>query len=255
VEVLRRPAESVCVNLLAVPGEHRPDYFANLLGMLEDLRNRSGRPHWLIVDEAHHVLPARGGDERRVPDFGAVVLVTLDPRHLDPLVLKRMNIVLAVGKQPRTTLSVAADVLGEGAPRAIARDLRKGEALLWQRGKKRSHLIELLPSTLKRRRHRRKYTEGELPPDRSFYFRGPDGGVSVRAYNLYIFAELAQTVDDTTWQHHLAEGDFSQWIETSVKDRKLAKDIARVERDADLDPATSRKEVRALIEQRYAPPA
>ena len=52
-------------------------------------------------------------------------------------------------------------------------------------------------------RHTRKYAEGELGEDKSFYFRGPDNALNLRAQNLTIFLQMADGVDDQTWRHHL----------------------------------------------------
>jgi hypothetical protein len=72
--------------------------------------------------------------------------------------------------------------------------------------------------TGERRRHQRKYAFGELGPDRSFWFRGPENKLNLRAQNLTVFLQLADGVDDGTWLHHLRRGDYSRWIGESVKD-------------------------------------
>jgi hypothetical protein len=41
-----------------------------------------------------------------------------------------------------------------------------------------------LPLRGGRRRHRRKFAEGELGEDKRFYFHGPDGRLELRAQNL-----------------------------------------------------------------------
>jgi hypothetical protein len=175
----------------------------------------------------------------------------LEPGRISPGAVERVTAVLAVGKQPRATLEKAADLLGEPAPRTAPSDLRIGEGMLWQRGEPRGHLIEIVPPTLKRQRHRRKYAEGELPPERSFYFRGPNGALNLRASNLHEFVALVRSVDEATWQYHLQAGDYSRWIEMSIKDKTLAREVAQLERS----PRAQRDTMRRLIERRYAPPA
>jgi hydroxymethylpyrimidine pyrophosphatase-like HAD family hydrolase len=255
IAVLQKPAQNVCVSLLGVPGEQRPAYFGHLLQALEDLRIATGRPHWFIIDEAQHVLPQQDGTAigSVSVEFASVVLVTLDPRRINTGVLQRVTDVVAVGKLPGALLAVSAELCGESPPQPREFRLRKGQALIWQRRKKRAHLVELMSPSIKRRRHRRKYTEGELPDERSFYFRGPDGALNLRASNLNTFVELASGVDDATWQHHLQAGDYSRWIDGSIKDPKLARSVARVERSV-RPPNDTRTEIRELIEERYAPP-
>jgi hypothetical protein len=101
------------------------------------------------------------------------------------------------------------------------------------------------------RRHIRKYTEGELPPDRSFFFRGPQDALNLRAANLARFVELADGVDEGTWLHHLGKRHYSAWIRDMIKDPELAAEIESVE--ATHAPASeSRRRVLELIRARYA---
>jgi len=100
-------------------------------------------------------------------------------------------------------------------------------------------------------RHARKYLEGDLGPDRSFYFRGAEKKLNLRAPNLVQFGELAAGVDDDTWLHHLRQGDYSRWFRTEVKDEELARDAEAVEKDRALDAGESRARIRAAIASRY----
>jgi hypothetical protein len=45
------------VNLLGIPLADRPLFFAQLLPNLQAMRTRTGRPHWIVLDEAHHMIP------------------------------------------------------------------------------------------------------------------------------------------------------------------------------------------------------
>jgi hypothetical protein len=69
-------------------------------------------------------------------------------------------------------------------------------------------------------RHLRKYAEGRLGEDRSFYFRGPDEKVCLRAYNLASFMELGEGLDAETWLHHLQRNDYSEWTRTAIRPRR-----------------------------------
>src|SRR5262249_6780862 len=105
------------------------------------------------------------------------------------------------------------------------------------------------------RRHRRKYAEGELGEDKSFYFRGADGKLNLRAQNLRMFLQLADGVDDETWRFHLRKGDYSRWLGDAIKDPELAAEAAAVEEAGDLEPRESRRRIRDAIEHRYTLPA
>ena len=58
IQFLGKPDTNGIVNLVGVPIGDRPAFFASLAPRLRELRDRTGRPHWLVVDEAHHLLPA-----------------------------------------------------------------------------------------------------------------------------------------------------------------------------------------------------
>jgi hypothetical protein len=140
----------------------------------------------------------------------------------------------------------------DGAPEA----LEAGTALLWNKAAGgEPTLVRLEPSRTERRRHLRKYAEGELPEDRSFYFRGPEAKLNLRAHNLILFMDLADGVDDETWLFHLQRGEISQWLRHGIKDETLATQTAAIERNRQLDAASSRRKLRELIEATYTLPA
>ena len=100
----------------------------------------------------------------------------------------------------------------------------------------------------------RKYATGELGEDKSFYFRGQDGQLNLRAQNLALFIQLAAGVDDETWLHHLRSGDYSRWFREAIKDEGLAAEAVGVESQTGLDPRESRELIKAAIERRYTMP-
>jgi hypothetical protein len=127
-----------------------------------------------------------------------------------------------------------------------------GQAMLWLRdGHEPPFLFTPATARAERRRHIRKYATGELDPDRSFFFRGPDNKLNLRAQNLDLFVQLADGVDDETWMHHLRAGDYSRWFRDNIKDPDLARDAETVEQESSLSPQVSRQRIRAAIESRY----
>jgi hypothetical protein len=130
--------------------------------------------------------------------------------------------------------------------------LQPGEALAWQpRGGGPPARVRVVPPRIEHKRHVRKYAEGELGEDRSFYFRGPDGRLNLRAQNLRLFLQVGEGVDDSTWEHHLRAHDYSRWIRAALKDEGLADDVSRIEDASGLPARESRARVRAVDEARY----
>ena len=100
-------------------------------------------------------------------------------------------------------------------------------------------------------RHRRKYAEGQLPPDRSFYFRGPEGKLNLRAQNLILFCQLAEGVDDETWEFHLRNGDYTKWFQSSIKDESLASEATRISGLANLTAIETKLLLLTAIKRDY----
>jgi hypothetical protein len=145
--------------------------------------------------------------------------------------------------------------LGEAPPGLTESPTEGANAILWQRGAGTAPFnVHIEPAKEERRRHNRKYAEGNLPPERSFYFRGPDGKLNLRAQNLILFTQLADGVDDITWLHHLRQRDYSRWFRESIKDDYLAKQTTEVEAIESIDAAASKKRIRELIEEHYTVP-
>ncbi|HLG72799.1 MAG TPA: HAD-IIB family hydrolase [Chloroflexota bacterium] len=255
--VLNQPRQTAIVNLLGLALEDRPAFFANLVPRLSEMRSQTARPHWLVVDEAHHMLPIeRDPSALGLPrDFQGLMLVTVHIDRLAPSVLEPLTTAIAVGDDPGGTLAAVAKAVGERAPAKTPAHLGKGQVAVWRRKWEKPVKVELEPATADHRRHVRKYATGELADDECFYFRGPKGKLNLKAQNLVLFAQLAQGVDDATWEYHLRQHDYSQWFERAIKDRKLASAAARVERNKKLSPRASRERIVQTIQERYTLPA
>ena len=99
MDLLAKPDTSVVVNLLAVDPAERPRYLAELMPELSKLRINTGRPHWIVLDEAHHCLPAKW-DPAPVSlpqELPASIAVTVHPEEVSPDFLKLVSTVLGVG--------------------------------------------------------------------------------------------------------------------------------------------------------------
>jgi hypothetical protein len=70
---------------------------------------------------------------------------------------------------------------------------------------------------------------------RGFYFKGPDQVLNLRAYNLSIFIQLADGVDDATWMHHLEAHDYPRWLKVAIKDDELSDAVRDIEGGSEED--------------------
>jgi len=258
MNALKDPVKSVVVTLLGIPLADRPAFFSQLLPKLMELRSQRGRPHWLVVDETHHLLPAkREGVEPHLalPDSG-LLGITVHPGSVDRKALARFDTILAIGERPDRTLGEFCEAIGEPVPRLCPdpEKLPTGDAVVWRRGESEAVVIHTQPPRTERKRHSSKYAEGNLGANRSFYFRGPESALNLKAPNLFQFLQLADGVDDATWEFHRQNGDYSRWLREQVKDAELADIVAEVE-CSEASPKESRSALRSEIEKRYTLPA
>lgn len=259
IGLLEDPSRNGVANLLGVPLANRPEYLEALLAAVTDLRSRTGHPHWLVVDEAHHALPAaHARAPQSVPrGMHGAFLITVHPDEVAPEILQDVGLMLVVGREPAETMRRFAHAVGVRAPRVRDEPLDPGEAIAWPvaDSKRPPARFRVQPPRGERQRHHRKYMEGELAPDRSFYFRGPDGRLNLRVQNLSLFNQIADGLDDDTWLFHLRQGDYSRWFREQIKDEDLAAEAASIEENEALLPMESRARIRAAIESRYTAPA
>jgi hydroxymethylpyrimidine pyrophosphatase-like HAD family hydrolase len=254
VKLLERPDASVVINMLAAPVEDRPALLSDFISAIANLRAKIGRPHWVLMDEAHHLLPA----ERHVSGAAVsqslppVIFVTVDPEALAVDALRQVDDLFAVGDEAADALAGFARALSIVAPEGPREPPGKGEALFWRRSAGgRAQIMKPHAPVEKAERHIRKYAEGALGEDKSFFFRGPSNALNLRAQNLTIFMQMADGVDDETWLHHLEANDYSRWVREAIKDDGLAEELRRIEDHPAQDPAATRRLVREAIERKY----
>jgi hydroxymethylpyrimidine pyrophosphatase-like HAD family hydrolase len=250
-QLLHQPRTSLVLNLSAMSRAEKVTYATKALGAVAAVRSTSGLPHWLILDEAHHIMPADGSPVADLLRLGpeSLCMITLSVEDLAPDARALVNTLAATEVD---AFVAALRSLNREAPLPAGGALSQGEALLgWFGEAPRVARVRLAKRRVLHRRHVRKYTEGELPPDRSFWFRGPANALNLRAANLTRFVELAEGVDERTWAWHLGRQDYSTWARDMIKDEDLAGALATVETTEGLVPAESRRRALDAIRARY----
>ena len=256
LSILEDPAASLSVNLLGLRLEDRPLFFSQLIPGLLALRARTGRPHWIVLDEAHHMLPQTWGHaaETLPQKLGETILVTVHPDHVAPAVLAPIDVVFAIGHSPEKTLGTYARATGQPLSWPEGLGSEEGKVVAWFiRDGEMPFAMRPQPGRAERIRHLRKYAEGNMHY-RSFFFRGPDNRHNLRAQNLGVFCQIAEGIDEPTWMFHLQSQDYSRWFRHAIKDDYLADEMERIERRADLSPEQARHLVRELVSARYTLP-
>ena len=135
---LSKPDVQTVVDLTGLGDEERHEWVEALLRQLRDLRERAGRPHWILVDEAHDLIPAsaNGADS---PAAGAenVIYASDQPESLAPRILAEVDGIAACGPGARAILESLGKAIHWDATAMPAQDCREGEAFVWFRGTER----------------------------------------------------------------------------------------------------------------------
>jgi hypothetical protein len=138
VALLRHAKENLVVNLLGVQLDERSRYFAKLFPQLCQLRAETARPHWMLIDEAHHMMPPQWATAASLPQqLQGTIFVTVRPEHLARAALDTVGFVVAVGVDPAATLCSFCFAVGEDPPEMRAGHIDRGLAYFWERRERR----------------------------------------------------------------------------------------------------------------------
>jgi hydroxymethylpyrimidine pyrophosphatase-like HAD family hydrolase/energy-coupling factor transporter ATP-binding protein EcfA2 len=252
VSLLMKPDENVIVCLLAIPLSNRPAYFRDLIKELMVLRSQTGHPHFIVIDEAHHVVPKTSPEtyDSVFEQLDNFVAITTRPALINDDLLGRINMAMMLEDLPAKDFFFWQDIAAEQTSSVKSLQFRKGEVMVWHLQNNATDSFQRFGPQKLLTRHRKKYATGDIGSD-SFYFRGPNGKIDVKASNLISFIHLASNVvDDETWQYHLLRHDFSKWIRHTIKNAELATATERLE-SAKINAEDSRKELTNLILEHY----
>src|SRR5262249_3662973 len=113
-DLLRHRSTSVAIDLSALDRAERIRAAARFLHAVQGLRGSTGAPHWVVMDEAHHLFPTGGGraEETLGFEWRGICLVSHEPERLAPELLGTVGHVLSTSIGPVTR---ALPLLGRDA--------------------------------------------------------------------------------------------------------------------------------------------
>jgi hypothetical protein len=148
---LEKPDVQAVVCLAAVPPRERPAFFDAFLLGLKGLREKTGRPHWLVVDEAQELVP-RTELEREEARTQNTLYVTSDPATISQSILAQVDAVIACGADAQQAMDKFASALQARLPAEAARVPGEDQALAWfHRVEPAPKLIQFTPGTTRKR--------------------------------------------------------------------------------------------------------
>lgn len=143
LKALASTGQNLIVNLLGIPPQKRPMFFEGLVPRLREMRLRTGRPHWIILDEVRHLMPVmqRAIEDGPVRGLTGAVLITMQPDELPPGVLCSLDTIVATGAGQEESVRKFCTACNQLCPPFTATKPQPGEALLWSRKEGGSPLL------------------------------------------------------------------------------------------------------------------
>ena len=251
VGLLESVAPNVIVCLLGIPLERRPFFFNEFIAKLSALKNKTGHPHWIIIDESNHLLPTEIENTFfSIPDnLNNTLLISTTAKNINRSILKYIDTIIAIGDEPAEILSAFAQIKGVDNKFGEVQVLPKGDAWVWEVTQAKAFVIETRNPQHLSKRHIRKYATGDMIYN-SFIFKGPQNKLNLKATNALMFVRMADGVDDKTWNFHLKRHDYSTWFANSLHDEELAQWTKEIE-STESDTTISKDKILSHVKARY----
>jgi hypothetical protein len=257
----RDPGACVVADLSLLPHALKVRLIEAMLQAIRHARQQSGRPHWVILDEAHYSLHPGGVADHAlgIADKG-FCLATYRSSWLRDSVLASVDVFVlartAMAEELGFLRSRLAPLLGgDAAVLAALGDLPSGEFLVIEpEGGPGGLTIVAAPRETVHVRHLKKYADSRVPSDRRFLFRHPDGRLFAEADSLQAFRRAVAAAEEDVLAHHVGRGDFSRWVLGVFSDRELARQLRKTEaRWRRGEIREIRRTIERLIGFRYGP--
>jgi hypothetical protein len=236
LRAFRYPDRSVVIDLSHLRHEDKVAYSRNLLPALNVLRQRSGLPHRILIDEAHYFLP--DGDSRELLDLerNGYIIVTYRASRLSADVLHASEVVIATCESNPLELEALRRCCahcgqGDAVPWSMIGHLRRGQAVALPTTVEAGGALK--PFTVGPRltphvRHREKYVDVPVSEHRAFVFP-VDGNRMRHARTMRQFVFELESTPVRELDGFLRRGDFSRWVADVFGDHALATELRRIE--------------------------
>lgn len=239
-------------------------YVEKVLRGLKNLRSRRGKPHWLLIDEAHYFCPSKENslveliaDEMKE---GGIGIISYRPSQLAHKVLDSIHHWLLTQFDDSGEIdflnSITDNKFVDDSINQVA-TLSLGKA--WasfhniQENTSSPAIIEFqnFQRVTPHIRHLNKYLHAPLPPHKQFYFhiKEPYDGPTT-AGSLGEFLEVLSQVPLRSLKYHLDKSHFEQWLKKVLNDQVLAKQFGKIAR-RNLTGELMREELISATQKRY----
>ena len=236
LRALRYPDRSVVIDLSRLRHEDKVGYIRNLLPALNVLRQHSGLPHRILIDEAHYFL--HDDDTRDLLDLdrNGYIIVSYRASRLPADVLHASEVMIVTCESNPVELEALRRCCahcgpGDAAPWSMIGHLRRGQAVALPTTAEAGGELKAFtvgPRLTPHVRHREKYVDVPVSEHRAFVFSA-DAGRMRRARTMRQFVFELESTPLRELDGFLRRGDFSRWVADVFGDHALATELRAIE--------------------------
>jgi hydroxymethylpyrimidine pyrophosphatase-like HAD family hydrolase len=236
LHALRYPDRSLVIDLSHLPHDEKLRYVRATLPAVNVLRRRTGLPHRILLDEAHYYL--HDADAPGLLDFEhhGYTVVTYQASRLPAALLAATEVMIVTCESSPVELAALRECCARQQPTSSADwqwlgSLKAGEAVALPMTAEANGVFQrftLAPRITPHVRHREKYVDVPVSPDRGFVFTA-SGRAQRRAGTLREFVAGLEGLPAALIAAHAERGDFSRWIRSVYGDQALADELSRLE--------------------------
>jgi len=134
VKLLRGADKSGVINLAGLPAADRLPFLRDLTPRLAELRSLLGHPHWITIDETHHLLPPNAAPGEALPlgNGESVLHITERPALAGRAVLRATSVFIAIGARGQELLEEFCQASGASPPVARLTSLSDTAVVAWR---------------------------------------------------------------------------------------------------------------------------
>lgn len=237
MRALRYPDRSVVIDLSRLPQDAKRGYIQSVLPALNVIRQHTGLPHRIVLDEAHYFL--HEGAAARLLDLernGYTVVTYCASKLPRPLLAATEVIIVTCESNPAEIDALRR--LCDRCPAAhdadweLVRHLRPGQAAalpMTQEAGGRLVLFTVARRLTPHVRHRQKYVDVPVTEGQAFVFNVSGAAAPVRVRTLRQFVHQLERASGAAIDPYLQRGDLSRWIRDVFGDHALAADLRAIE--------------------------
>jgi hypothetical protein len=236
LRALRYPDRSVVIDLSHQTQDAKIDYIRSVLPALNVMRQRTGLPHRIVVDEAHYFLQDAGAHHLLDLERNGYIIATYCASRLPPELMAATEVMIVTCESNPAEIDALCQrcsaCSADARPRwSMLGHLRPGQAVALPVTEEADGELKMF--TIGQRltphvRHRQKYVDVPVTDSRAFVFV-PNGSGPTRIRTLRQLVDALEGVAPAALDAYIRRGDFSRWIADVFGDHALAEELRRYE--------------------------